>query len=402
MVSWRCFAAADWPRFRGSNGTGVAETAGLQVEFWSSEKHAVEDRAPTGILLAGIGRQPNLRDGIRRRKKLFTMCLNLKTGKMEWQRAAQRARRTKSQGTNTPVSPSPVTDGRNVYVFFEDFGLVSYAPDGSERWRQPLGPFNNPYGMAASPILSDGKVIQRCDQDTNSFLIALDAKDGHVLWKTERPEATHGFSTPAIYGSSKAPAQVIVSGSYQVAAYAVDTGEKLWWVHGMAWQAKSVPVVDGDIVYVHSWMASTAELGLQNVPSFAEVLKQYDANHDGKIARDEVPDAEMKKLWFLFDLDQDGYMNEREWNIHRSRGTAGNGLFAIRAGGKCDVTDTHVVWRFEKSLPNIPSPILYKGVMYVLREGGILTALDPKSDPILKQGRLEGALDPSLRIARRR
>jgi len=66
------------------------------------------------------------------------------------------------------------------------------------------------------------------------------------------------------------------------------------------------------------------------------------------------------------------------------------------------VTDTHVLWRLEKSLPNIPSPILYKGVMYVLREGGILTALDPKSDPILKQGRLEGALDPSLRIARRR
>jgi len=187
---------------------------------------------------------------------------------------------------------------------------------------------------------------------------------------------------------------VIVSGSYQVAAYSVDTGEKLWWVHGMAWQAKSVPVVDGDIVYVHSWMASTAELGLQNVPPFAGALKQYDANHDGKIARDEVPDAEMKKLWFLFDLDQDGYMNESEWNIHRSRGTAGNGLFAIRAGGKGDVTDTRVVWRFEKSLPNIPSPILYKGVMYVLREGGILTALDPKSGAILKQGRLEGALDP--------
>jgi len=156
MVSWTCFAAADWPRFRGPNGTGVAETAGLPVEFSFQKDMLWKTALPPGYsspALSGNRIFVTAFEG----EKLFTMSLNLETGKIEWQREAPRARRTKSQGANTPVSPSPATDGRNVYVFFEDFGLVSYGPDGSERWRQPLGPFNNPYGMAASPILSDGK-----------------------------------------------------------------------------------------------------------------------------------------------------------------------------------------------------------------------------------------------------
>jgi outer membrane protein assembly factor BamB len=88
-------------------------------------------------------------------------------------------------------------------------------------------------------------------------------------------------------------------------------------------------------------------------------------------------------------------MNEREWNIHRARATARNGLYALRPGaGRGDLTDSAVLWRYEKGLPNIPSPVLYKNVLYMLKEGGILTALDPASGSVLKQGRLEGALEP--------
>ena len=102
----------------------------------------------------------------------------------------------------------------------------------------------------------------------------------------------------------------------------------------------------------------------------------------------------MRKLWFLFDLDQDGLMNEREWNFHRARAAARNGLYAIRLGGRGDLTDKAVTWRYEKGLPNIPSPVLYKNVLYMLREGGILTALNPATGGVRKQGRLQCALDP--------
>ena len=70
-----------------------------------------------------------------------------------------------------------MTDGANVYVFFGDFGLLSYGPDGNERWRLPLGPFNNANGHGSSPILADGKLVLICDQDTGSYLLAVDSPE---------------------------------------------------------------------------------------------------------------------------------------------------------------------------------------------------------------------------------
>jgi len=390
------YAGADWPRFRGPNGSGVAEASGLPVEF--GPDHNVIWRTP---LSPGFSSPVTAGDRIfitaTDNGKLVTYCIDRSSGKVEWRREAPRPRKmTKNAppdvARKAAASASPATDGENVFVFFEDFGLISYTPDGKERWRVALGPFNAPYGMASSPVLADGKLLQLCDQDTNSFLLAVDPRDGHTLWKAQRPEATHGFATPAIYRPSKGPAQVIVSGSYQVAAYSLDNGEKLWWVRGMAWQAKSVPIVDGDRLYVHSWMASPSELGLHKQPPFEQMLKEHDANHDGKLSKDEVPDEELKKLWFLWDLDQNGSLDEHEWNNLRAMDEAGNALFAIKLGGSGDITGS-VQWKFEKSLPNIPSPMLYKGVLYVLREGGVMTALDPVTGAVLKQGRIEGALE---------
>ena len=60
------------------------------------------------------------------------------------------------------------------------------------------------------------------------------------------------------------------------------------------------------------------------------------------------------------------------------------------------MTKTHVLWRYDKSLPNIPSPLLYKDVLYVLREGGILTSFKPKDGAVLKQGRVQGAVDDHI------
>ena len=87
------------------------------------------------------------------------------------------------QQTNTPASPTPVTDGKRVYVFFGDFGLLAYDLDGNEVWRLPLGPFNNVNGHGSSPILAGNKLVLICDQDIGSYLIAVDKQTGKALWK---------------------------------------------------------------------------------------------------------------------------------------------------------------------------------------------------------------------------
>ena len=85
---------------------------------------------------------------------------------MLWEREAPRSRKEKLDQRNHPAAASAATDGEYVYVFFGDYGLIAYDVDGKELWRQPLGPFNNVYGMGASPVIVDDKVVLACDQST--------------------------------------------------------------------------------------------------------------------------------------------------------------------------------------------------------------------------------------------
>ncbi len=66
---------------------------------------------------------------------------------------------------------------------------------------------------------------------------------------------------------------------------------------------------------------------------------------------------------------------------------------AVKLGGSGDVTDTHVLWRFEKSLPDVPAPLVYKDVVFLVRSGGIATTLNAQTGKVLKQARLTGALE---------
>jgi outer membrane protein assembly factor BamB len=75
--------------------------------------------------------------------QLFTISIDQATSRILWKREAPRPRREKLHSLNNPASPTPAVDSENVYVFFPDFGLLSYTRDGKERWRLPLGPFKN-------------------------------------------------------------------------------------------------------------------------------------------------------------------------------------------------------------------------------------------------------------------
>ena len=138
-------------------------------------------------------------------EKLFTICLDRATGKINWRREIPRTRTGELHKANGPASPSPTSDGKNVFIFFYDFGLVSYGPDGNELWRMPLGPFNNPFGLGSSPVLVDNTLLISCDQESGSFFLAVDKNTGKMRWRVERPEFTRGFSTPVIYRPPDGP-----------------------------------------------------------------------------------------------------------------------------------------------------------------------------------------------------
>ena len=130
----------------------------------------------------------------------------------------------------------------------------------------------------------------------------------------------------------------------------------------------------------------------EDLPTFADMLKRLDKNHDGKLSKEEFDDPKLVKAWTEIDLDSSGFIEERDWEAYRAKRAAQNGFSAIRLGGKGDMTSQNFLWRYTKTLPNVASPLLYRNVLYLVKEGGILTSLDPQKGDVLKQGRLTGAL----------
>jgi outer membrane protein assembly factor BamB len=383
--------ASDWPQFRGVNASGVAEVTDLPVEFGPGESVVWKTPLPPGSSSPSVGGDRIFVTGVED-EKLVTIALDRETGRVLWQKEAPRPRRQELQENNDPASPTPATDGVNVYVFFADFGLLAYGPEGDELWRLPLGPFNNPFGHGSSPILAEGLVIQVCDQDEGAFVIAVDKATGEVRWKTPRGHAQRGYATPVLYRPEGGGLQALVVGSYQLNAYDVRTGEMIWWIRGLPWQVKPTPIVTDGAVYfvVQSGESDPGEQEI--VPPFASALEQFDADGNGKLSKDEVVDPRAKARFDEYlDLDDTGFLEERDWTQFQTRRQGMNSLWAYRAGGRGDVTDTNLLWKNARTLPNVPSPLHYRGVLYTLKEGGILTSFEPSTGAILKQARLEGA-----------
>jgi outer membrane protein assembly factor BamB len=329
--------------------------------------------------------------------ELLTMALDSGTGRILWRRGIPQPRREALHKLNNPASSTPVTDGENVWAFFGDFGLVAYGPDGTERWRLPLGPFNNLHGMAASPVLVGDKLILVCDQDTDSFLIAVNNRTGRILWKTPREAVVHGFSTPTIWQPAGGEAQVIVPGSYLLTSYSAKDGAEVWRTRGLSWQIKTTAVIDDGRLFVTGWAPGADPGQAKPIPEFAEAAKAADANGDGKLANDELPQPwKHTGSWQAIDLDHDGFLNSREWGFYQARRSASNATMAVRLdeAARGDITDTHVLWRHQRFVPQVSSPLVTSGLVFTIKDGGILTAMDAATGQIRKSARIPGAVDP--------
>jgi len=386
---------SDWPRFRGPNGAGVSDTSVLPDNL-GPDKHVVwKTILPPGHsspVVSGGRIFLTAFEG----DKLFTIALDRTNGRILWRREAPRDRKEKLDAQNSPSSPTPVADGRSVYVFFPDYGLLSYSFDGKERWRTPLGPFDNIYGMGGSPILAGDKVVLICDQSRGSFAAAFSQATGKQVWKTARPDALSGHSTPIVYRPPHAPGrlQIIAPGSFRMDAYDVESGKSVWWVNGLPSEMKSGAVLDGDTIYINGFSTPLNDPGRHvTIPPFDDALAQYDSNHDGALQQTELPAGPMRTYFPFEDLNQDGKLDAAEWKSFQDVMAAENGLLALHAGGDGDMTATALRWKYQRSVPQLPSTLLYRGVIYMINDGGILTTIDPADGHAFKQGRLRGAVD---------
>lgn len=377
LIASFALSAADWPRFRGPNGSGVGAAVNLPVEFGPTRNVAWKQAVPFArsspvvfggrvFLTASEGEQ------------LITLAYDATTGRPLWRREIKRARAHKTYKANDPASPTPAVDDKGVYVFFPDVGLASYTHDGKERWRHPLGPFENFYGMSTSPVVAGGMVLLLCDQARGSFLVAIDKDTGKNRWKRERPGLPEGWGVPIVRGD-----QLLAVGTTRVDSYHLSTGEPRWWMPLSSNGSMGSPVLHGESMIVTASGSDQPWL-----PSFAATLAKLDKDADKRLSIAECKD---EQEWFehfgWVDANHDGFIEDREWETARAFGVGDYGAVSIPLDGKGRLDASIIRWRFKRNLPYVPAPVLYDGVFYMVKDGGIVTSLDPATGALYKQGR---------------
>jgi len=142
----------------------------------------------------------------------FLKCVDSLSGKELWSRSIPKARKETAAPPSDPACCTPVCDGKLVCAFFSDAGMIVTDLNGEILWQKDLGPFYSMHRTSALPIIIDNKLIITVDQLQNPFIVALDAKTGDQVWKTERLVGIiEGYSTPVQMKFNKNDGGVLIS-----------------------------------------------------------------------------------------------------------------------------------------------------------------------------------------------
>jgi outer membrane protein assembly factor BamB len=270
-----------WPQWRGPFFNGMAR--GDAPTVWSDTKNIkwkaqipgrgfstpviwgdkifLTTAIPTGKTVAPAetapaeGRRGGGGSGPLVEHKFEVLCLDRQTGKLLWQRTAKLA--TPHEGYHRAygsfASNSPVTDGKYVYAFFGSRGLYAFDFNGKLIWEKDFAvqmKMRLAFGEGVAPLLLGDQLYLVFDHEAESFMVALDKRNGKELWHSKRDEQS-SWSTPlAIEHNGRT--EIIVSASNKVRSYDARTGKILWESAGLGANVIPVPVYHNGMVYVMS------------------------------------------------------------------------------------------------------------------------------------------------------
>lgn len=377
--------------FRQDHGIAAAGTQ-LPVNFGDTE-----DRLWRVALSPGISSPCICGDSIfvtmfeAESKELSTVAIDRVTGQVRWKQIAPAKTLEAFHAVGSPAASTPACNGTQVFSFFGSYGLLCYDLDGKLLWEHPMGPFQDEFGASSSPVLVGDKVILNEDHDVDSFLIALDQKTGHVVWKTPREDATRSYATPVVY-DNQGRTELLIAGSLQLASYDPADGQKLWWFDGLSRLVDSTPVVVNGEIYFATWTPGGDSDDRIRMESFEMALSSFDRNSDLEIGKDEFPEGNaILERFFRIDLNQNQKLDRKEWEKHAMVFERAQNIAAsIRPGTRGALPDENVNWTYTRSLPTVPSSVVYDGVLYMVKDSGIITSLDASTGELLKQGRAIG------------
>ena len=332
----------NWPAWRGEHGMGLAEPP-LASE-WSATQN-VRWRAalpePGNSTPIVWGNRIFLTQALKQQGRRTLMCFDRAGGKLLWQSGVTYTDPEPTHATNPYASASPVTDGRMVVAWFGSAGLLAYDFNGKELWRRELGKQHHTWGYASSPVMHGERIYLNFGPGERSFIAALDKKSGRTLWQLDLPRgqgAKFGnWSADDMYGSWSTPL---------VIRAVTPAGEREELIVAAARRLMGLDPATGKIL----WTAD----GLGDLVYPSPVF------HDGLIVA--------------------------------MSGFSGPSM-AVKPGGAGDVTETHRVWRKERSKQMIGSGVAHDGHLYTVDTGGIAECIRVKTGEVVWTGRLRTTAD---------
>jgi len=257
----------NWMQWRGPLGNGVAVKANPPVNFSETKnlkwKTAIPGRGNATpivyedkiVILTAVptdsSADPQVSPSVDH--DFNVILLNRNDGSVIWEKTvATKIPEGKIHELSSWASNSPCTDGEFIYAYFGSRGLYCLDFEGNIIWKRDFGTMEKRmnFGEGASPYLYKDRLFIQWDHEGDSYLYALDKKNGEDVWTIKRDEPT-SWSTPFVV-EANGKTQVIVSGTNKITSYDYETGETIWWGKGLTSNVIPVPVYENGIVYLMS------------------------------------------------------------------------------------------------------------------------------------------------------
>lgn len=363
-----------WPQFRGPLGTGVAVDATPPPRFGPTERVKWSVEVPwspsSPIIWDDRIFLTTFREGL-----LETRCHDRQSGRLVWARGIKPENLEEfHRSDGSPAASTPATDGRHVVSYFGSFGLICHDVDGSELWRHPLAcaMSGGQYGSGASPIIVGQSVLLNRDQYRYSSLLSVDLMTGKKRWETHRPDAAGSFGTASFWRNLEVD-EIVLASSGRLKGYDLQSGAERWVVEGLTGVVCTTPTIADGRLYFAAWSNLVSDSA---IPAWEEFKRLFDRNGDGEVAFDEI-EIERRDYWRGVDFNRDGKYTAEDWALRKAASSRyENVAIALQPGGTGDISQSHVLWKSRRGVPYVSSPLFYDGRLYLIKDGGLLSALD--------------------------
>lgn len=386
--------AGDWTRFRGSFGTGLAPAAEkLPTEIGPEQNLIWRSELPPGHSSPVIVGNRIFVTGVRgdAKKELVTYSLDRTTGKIQWDAVAPYDKLEGIHKIGSHAQSTPCADDSVVVSFFGSSGLHCYDHSGKLLWSKRMGPFNNDFGAGSSPLIVGDRIILCQDHDLDSFLMAIDKKSGNVIWKVDRSEFPRNYCTPIIW-DNQGKKQIVIAATLRVVGYDFETGKEAWTVRGISRMVSCSPTIGDDgHLYVAGWAAGGDENERIGVEPYESVAFK-DTDKSGTLEESELKEGPIFQRFTQADRNKDGKITPAEYEYFRGLFSDGKNLvLSIKPGAAGEATETSVAWRHARLVPFCASPLYVNGLIFTVKDGGVMQCLDARTGKSLKQLRLEAS-----------